>query len=123
MEEIRYRVLFSGNVAEGYDADKTKEKLAALFRVDMPCIDRIFNGRLVSIKKNVDYNTAQQYCNALGKIGAICRIAPMEEQQKAPPANQDSNQDTSSALGQTLIWVGDLFQNGSSSPDDSAQKD
>ena len=108
--DTRYRVVFAGDVAEGCDTKTVKEKLASLLRIELSRIEQMFNGKTVSIKKNVDHSTAQKYSDALLSLGAVCKIMPMLQSREDEALPQHGQ---SSELGQTLIWVGDLFAKGS----------
>ncbi len=72
--EPRYKVVFSGEIAPGQNIEQVKSKVAALYKVPVEKCEGMFTGRLVTIKDNVDYQTAQKYKNAFDRTGAICRI-------------------------------------------------
>jgi uncharacterized protein YbjQ (UPF0145 family) len=72
--EQRYKVVFSGEIAPGQDIEQVKLKVAALYKVPVEKCAGMFTGRLVTIKDNVDYQTAQKYKKAFENIGVICRI-------------------------------------------------
>jgi uncharacterized protein YbjQ (UPF0145 family) len=77
--EQRYKVVFSGEIAPGQDIEQVKLKVAALYKVPVEKCAGMFTGRLVTIKDNVDYQTAQKYQKAFENIGAICRIETIQE--------------------------------------------
>ena len=72
--ELRYRVVFSGEIVPGQDIEQVKLKVAALYKVPIEKCASMFTGRLVTVKDNVDYQTAQKYKKAFENTGAICRI-------------------------------------------------
>ncbi|MGA1796563.1 MAG: hypothetical protein ACMUIL_11965 [bacterium] len=85
----RYKLLFHGETVEGQDCETVKRNLAALFRIDAEKINRLFSTLPITIKKDVDRATAEQYRNVLEKAGALCRIEPMEEDPKMAPSPQE----------------------------------
>lgn len=72
--EPRYKVVFSGEIAPGQDIDAVKAKVAALYKVSVEQCEYMFSGRSVTIKGDLDYQTAQKYKNVFEQTGAICRI-------------------------------------------------
>lgn len=72
--EQRYKVVFSGEIAPGQDIEQVKLKVAALYKVPVEKCANMFTGGLVTIKDNVDYQTAQKYKKAFENTGVICRI-------------------------------------------------
>lgn len=103
--EPRYRVIFSGEIVEGYAIEEVKEKLAALFKTESARIEQIFKGKALSIKKNIDYTAAQRYCDALQKFGAVCKIMPMAQIKEDVPPRKDQACD----LEHPHSWVGPFF--------------
>ena len=75
--ETRYKVLFSGEVEAGHDVETVKANIAALYKVPAERCESMFSGQLVTIKGNLDYQTAQKYKNTFEKTGAVCRIETM----------------------------------------------
>lgn len=72
--ESCYRIVFSGEIAPGQDIETVKSKVAALYKIPVERCERMFSGRPVTIKKDVDYQTAQKYKTAFERTGAICKI-------------------------------------------------
>ena len=75
--EPRYKVVFSGEVAEGQDLDAVKSRIAALYKVPLERCDSMFSGKTMVIKGNLNQQTAQKYKRAFEKTGARCRIVSM----------------------------------------------
>lgn len=94
----QYNLVFEGAVSNGRKAEEVKSNLATLFKVDEKKVDHLFTAPAVVIKKNVNYDVAMQYQNALQKAGAICKVTEVIEnidQQAAetpspPPLPQSS---------------------------------
>ena len=74
MSQNTFEVVFKGKLVEGAEADQVKARVAALFKVDVSKVERLFSGATVSIKKGVDEQTAKKYQLALQKAGAITTV-------------------------------------------------
>lgn len=101
MEETSYNLIFHGVIAEGQDAETVRKNIAELFKVSDDKVERLFSGRPVAVKKNVDHVTALKYQSAFKKAGALCSIEPFsvmadkkssaeEEPSRKTPAQTDS---------------------------------
>lgn len=93
MSQNTFEVVFSGKLSEGASLEQVKGNVAALFKVEVAKIERLFSGATVSIKKGLDEATAKKYQMALLKAGAICQVvngaapaaAPVAPVASAPP--------------------------------------
>jgi hypothetical protein len=74
MTPINYSVIFEGKIAVGREIGEVKRNLSSLFHIDEGQVDRLFTGQPVAIKKDVDYQTAMKYKDALERAGAICSV-------------------------------------------------
>jgi hypothetical protein len=72
-----FEVAFSGQVSNSADIDNVKARVGQIFNADATKIARLFSGRRVTIKKNIDRATAVKYQNALTKAGAIVEVKLM----------------------------------------------
>jgi hypothetical protein len=79
-----YQLILEG-VAEGFDLQEVKEKLAAFFKMKPEKMDRLFQGRPVVVKKGLDNETALKYKSVFELAGATCRIEALEEEYDIPP--------------------------------------
>ncbi len=86
MSQNSFAVVFNGKLVEGAEIDQVKRNVAALFKVDVAKVERLFSGATVAIKKGVDEQTATKYRAALHKAGAICRV--VDTAAKATPAQE-----------------------------------
>jgi len=73
----RFMVLFVGEVRNGITPATLKDAMAKAFNVNLERINKLFCGRPVVIKNNLDEQTAQHYCDTLKKTGAVSWIEPM----------------------------------------------
>lgn len=74
MADSDYRVVFEGQIAEGFSIGMVKKNLAKLFKADAERIATIFSGQAVVLKRNIDHPTALKYQAALQKAGAITTL-------------------------------------------------
>jgi hypothetical protein len=91
-----YKVVFRGDIAPGHSMVDVRSKLQELFRLDDQGINKLFVGRPIAIKKNLDEATAKKWCEVLGKAGALADCVaedvevPAEEgRQEASPAKEE----------------------------------
>ncbi|MDY6792027.1 MAG: DUF1189 family protein [Thermodesulfobacteriota bacterium] len=69
-----YKIVFEGKIAEGHGMEDVKKNLAALYQVDVGEIQRLFTGRPIVLKENLDYQTAINDKETFEKTGAVCSI-------------------------------------------------
>jgi uncharacterized membrane protein YhaH (DUF805 family) len=74
MSETRYKIVFDGALQPGVDITTAKLNLADLFKSDVTAIERLFNGSVVALKRELSHNDAQTYLQALNKTGIAARI-------------------------------------------------
>lgn len=74
MSQNNFEVVFSGELSEGVALEQVKGNVAALFKVEVARVERLFSGATVSIKKGLDEAAAKKYQLALLRAGAICQV-------------------------------------------------
>ena len=74
-----YKIVFEGKIAEDCNIEDVKKNLASLYKVDVGEIQRLFTGRPIVLKENLDYQTAIKDKEIFEKTGAVCSVIPMEE--------------------------------------------
>ena len=74
MSQKTFEIVFSGKLIEGAAPEKVKANVAALFKVEVAKVERLFSGATVSIKKGIDEATAKKYQMALHRAGAITQV-------------------------------------------------
>ncbi len=72
-----YMVLFIGEARNGISSSALKQSMVKTFKISIARIDKLFVGRPVIIKNNVEQGIAQQYRDILKELGAVCWIEPM----------------------------------------------
>lgn len=80
-----YKLVFDGRIVEGSNIRDVKRNLAALLNVDENKIERVFSGRRIVIKRDVDYQTATKYKEVFEKAGAICTVEAMKRSTGQEP--------------------------------------
>ncbi len=77
MTEPLYRIVFRGEIAPGVAPEQVRENLRQDFRLRPESVERLFAGRAVVLKANLDRDTAERYRAAFERTGARCRLEPM----------------------------------------------
>lgn len=86
MSGVLYNVDFSGRIIPGWELDEVKSNMAELLKADEATIYKLFSGKRIVIKKNIDQQTALKINNVLKDAGADCEISPTGSgRTTAPP--------------------------------------
>ena len=80
MSSTEYKIVFSGEIIPGQNIEEVKKRIAAFCKVSVSRCSHLFTGRIVIIKKNLDYHTAEKYKRAFDKTGAICKIEKIAQE-------------------------------------------
>jgi hypothetical protein len=87
MAERRYDIQFAGELVEGADAGMVRGRLGELFKLSPDALDRLFSGRSVVVKRDLEEAAALRYRAAFREAGAILRIdaadAPLPDRPTA----------------------------------------
>lgn len=84
-----FKLVFSGEIADGADIVSVKNNVKALLKTDEANIEQIFNGGATTIKNNMDHETALKYKAIFEKTGARCSIEPLTETAQQPQEAPD----------------------------------
>jgi hypothetical protein len=89
-ENQTYKVVFSGNTIEGNTTSDVAKRFAEAFKLnDQTSIEQLFSGKVITLKRGLNYEQAQRYSRILQKLGADCCIecesAPLFGQFDAEP--------------------------------------
>jgi hypothetical protein len=79
-----YQIVFSGELADGYEADTVKQNMSRLFNADPKVVDTLFSGRPLVIKQGIDYEAAIKYMSVLASAGGISNMQPMPAAETGP---------------------------------------
>ena len=72
-DTTRYNVITSSHLQIGYESEKVQSALVTLFDIPADKAGRIVKRKQL-MKKNVDYESAQNYKEALESIGMVVMI-------------------------------------------------
>jgi hypothetical protein len=78
MQEQLVKVIFKGEVFLGQDVELVKHRVMKKFNLKQEAADRLFSGKIVTVKKNIPRETALKYREAFRQAGAICTIEWMD---------------------------------------------
>jgi hypothetical protein len=85
MSAMLYNVDFSGRIIPGWELDEVKANLARLLKADDDTIVKLFSGKRIVLKKNVDHQTALKINHVFKEAGADCIISPIHNDEAAAP--------------------------------------
>ncbi len=90
-----FDIYFLGEMLPDADPDVVKRRVAKLFKVSEDAVDRLFSGKPLRVKQNVDTDAASRYRAAFRDAGALLEIVPTGSpppQRSVPaPATEQSN--------------------------------
>ncbi len=78
MADVHFDLSFDGTLAPGAEPLAVRQQLAAIFKLDEPGVARLFTGKPVFIKREVDVATAAKFERVFNQAGAILRITPSD---------------------------------------------
>ncbi|WP_018609818.1 hypothetical protein [Uliginosibacterium gangwonense] len=81
--DARYRIVFKGQIHEGYDLALVKKLVAFRLNASATQIERLFTGRKVIVKADLSERIANRYVGELSKLGMVAWAEP--ERKKTPP--------------------------------------
>jgi hypothetical protein len=100
MAEGSYQVIFSGHIVDGAELDMVKQNVARVFNLDAERVEKLFCGRRLILKKQIDQATAEKYQTTMQRAGALCEIentaqpAPTAEAATGTPASEAQSEVT-----------------------------
>ena len=75
MSGVRYNVIVSGKILDGFETDQAKQEFALRFKLDPARVESIFRKGNVVIKKNVPQESADKFIKVLTHIGVAAHLA------------------------------------------------
>lgn len=90
----QYSIVFEGRIGPGERPEEVKRRLADLYQVDIARIERLFSGRTIILKKNLDSESAHSKKAAFDKTGARCRIVSPAGDFTAPAPPVEARADS-----------------------------
>jgi hypothetical protein len=104
-----YQLVFDGKISPSHALDDVKRNLAELYRVDIREIDRLFGGRSIVLKRNLDHETASKDKQTFENTGALCRIV-RENPSNAAPSRPNAGRRSGAAAGSRPLPQNGLFR-------------
>lgn len=87
MTENIYRVVLTGELADGKSESEVTQRMAALFKTSADKIGMLLKKQEAVIKKDINLETAKKYVRAISSTGAVCKIdPPIDPPEKKAPA-------------------------------------
>ncbi len=104
---MSYSVVFTGEIKASVTRDQAIENLAVLFKKDTAAIEKLFTGKKIIIKRDLDHQSATKYQMALANAGVVSELLDqsaeehVQSENKAPVANTSAF--TVAEAGATII--------------------
>ncbi|RPI74487.1 MAG: DUF2628 domain-containing protein [Desulfobacteraceae bacterium] len=95
--EKRYNIVFKGELVLGYHIQDVRDALSAKFKIDGMALGRLFSGKPQIIKKAVDPDTARKFLLMMEKIGARCKMEPVDPDSRAAGSFEEKNNQAAGA--------------------------
>jgi len=86
-ESKKFDLVFRGDIAAGQKIMAVRERVQKLFKADDQQLERLFSGRPVTIRRDLDQAQAEQYQQALLQAGALVELKPATGRMAAPQAS------------------------------------
>ena len=95
MAEEKVDVFFRGDIVAGESLPEVRERLQQLFNADDQQLQRLFSGRPVAIRRDLDREEGKRYQIAMFKAGAQVELRPVkvEAQQLGEGDTHEEEQD------------------------------
>jgi uncharacterized protein YbjQ (UPF0145 family) len=92
-----YNIIFEGKTTPGKDIDSVKKALTSFLKTDEQGIERLFSGKRLLIRKNVDGATAEKLQKAFADAGAMCAVEQVEASDGTPIPKQPNEVESKGA--------------------------
>lgn len=83
MADERFDLTYEGLIARGADREKARKRLAAVFNLTDKGVERLFSGKPVVVKRDVNAATAAQFKKIFAQAGAVLTIAALAGAESA----------------------------------------
>lgn len=78
MANKKFKLVYFGEIAEGHEITSVKKNIGQLFKIDEAKVEQFFTAESVTIKKDMDYESAIKFKAVFEKTGGKCTIVPMD---------------------------------------------
>lgn len=123
MSDLRYDVVFQGEVLPDFTPEAVKQSFAELFKISESRVETIFSGARVTLKANLEQVAAKKYQRTLERVGAVIELVSqpvsvesMADDDSSPVSESNSNSGQDQEPGAMTAAP----KNSSASDDDTA---
>lgn len=81
MSDLRYDVVFNGEVLPGFMLETVKSAFSELFKISEERVEKIFSGARVTLKSGLEQSAAQKYQRTLEGVGAVILLDAQSQSQ------------------------------------------
>ena len=78
MDALKVDIFFRGDIVPGQNILDVRERLKKLFNADEQQLQKLFSGRPVAIRRNLDREAAEKYREAVFNAGAMVELRPVK---------------------------------------------
>lgn len=78
MSDQRFDLTYRGLIAAGADPAQTRERLTQIFKLNEKGVERLFTGKPVVVKRDVDAAIAAQFEKIFARAGAVLTVTPID---------------------------------------------
>jgi len=86
MSDATYAVVFTGEIADGFDREEVKAGFGRLFGLGAERLEQLFSHPRVVLKQGLPRADAERYLATLGQIGAVAALEPLAAAAPVAPA-------------------------------------
>lgn len=83
MSDLRYDVVFQGEILPDFTPEAVKESFASLFKISASRVETIFSGARVTLKANLELAAAEKYQRTLERVGALIELVAQSTQPES----------------------------------------
>jgi len=98
---MNYSVVFKGEINSVYSKAQVIQGLAKLFNKPATFIEKLFSGKQVVIKNNIDLDKAKKFQHAMEKLGAIAEIVEVDNNVDANEKQHQSDNTDNLSMAET----------------------
>lgn len=80
----RYKVILTGQFDRSRERGQIRADLMALFKLSETDVDRLLDSAPVTVKTDLDYDTASKYKIAIEQTGALCDLREVKDRAEEP---------------------------------------
>jgi len=100
MVGAKFDILFAGELLRDADPEAVRRQLQQRFTLSDEAVDKLFSGRTVTIKRDVDTATATRYREIFREAKALVQIRPVEAKAQSTPVSPTESVTGSPVRGQ-----------------------